>query len=137
MKKTYSKPRLKTEAFTPQEAITACWTSFLTCMHQFPANNIFTSAYNGARPIGSVTNHTSCDVLKVTINTDGDTSPTVTPMSQFYNSGVFVAYLQSHPSGSFKPNNPYTTGVAWQSSGRYHFTTTSSENPTGWERTHS
>ena len=133
MKKSYSKPRLKTEAFTPQEAITACWTSYLTCNQlQLPNSSVWDSGYNRQ---GSISSHT-CEPIKITIYTDGETQPPSErpDISQFKNPQVFIAYLQNHASGQFKPNSPHQDGYAWYSSSEYHFTTS---RPTKWDKNHS
>lgn len=134
MKKTYSKPRLKTEAFTPQEAITACWISTLTCQ----CSSYTSSPYLYNRPsqqaapyIATLSSHTP-EILRVTIKTDGDAAPSITPLQKFYSEGLFDAYASAR--NQFHHVHTGTAGRAWSSSGTYHFTTL---QPTNWERNQS
>lgn len=135
MKKTYSKPRLNTETFTPQEAIAACWISTLNCQCQNYASssgNVYPStAAHNQQKLGTLSNH-SPETLRVTIKTEGDAAPSVTPLSQFYSSGVFAAYASGRDP--FHHQHKGTLGLAWQESGTYHFTTL---NPTNWEKNQS
>lgn len=134
MKKTYSKPRLKMEAFTPQEAITACWISTLTCQ----CSDYTSSPYlynrpsqHNANPITTLSSHSQA-ILRVTIKTDGDAAPTITPLQKFYSEGLFDAYASAR--NQFHHQHTGTAGRAWSSSGTYHFTTLP---PTNWERNQS
>ena len=135
MKKSYSKPRLKTEAFTPQEAITACWISTLKCQ----CSSYSGSPYLYPRPsdhndpkIATLSSHPQ-HIFRVTINTEGDAAPTISPIQQFYSEGLFNAYASSRDP--FNKNHTGTQGYAWpESSTSYHFTTS---QPTNWEKNQS
>ena len=135
MKKTYSKPRLKTEAFTPQEAITACWISTWECDQQFHTNYLYNSHNPGQNsyPLTSNLHNHTCKAIKVVINTEGDAEPTVTPLSQFMSQmGVFAA--QQYPKSKHNGNENYWNGYAWNTDGTYHF---SSSSPHSWEKNQS
>ena len=136
MKKTYSKPQLKTEKFTPQEAITACWISTWECDQSFHTNFLYDSHNPGqnAHPITSSLNNHKCQPIKVVINTEGDAEPAVTPLSQFM-SKLEVFAAQQYPKSKHNGNENYWNGYAWQINGTYHFS--SSQPPTRWEKTHS
>lgn len=135
MKKSYSKPRLKTEAFTPQEAITACWMATLTCQ----CSTYLASPFLYHRPssqgdsnIARLSRH-SPYTFRVTVNTEGDAAPTISPIQQFYSKGLINAYASSKET--FNKNHMGTPGYAWQDeSSTYHFTTS---EPTNWGKTHS
>ena len=133
MKKTYSKPQLKTEKFTPQEAITACWMSTLTCQ----CSSYTSSPYLYPRPsnhndskLATLDSHAS-HTFRVTIKTEGDAAPAIQPINQFYSEGLFNAYASSRDP--FNKNHTGTPGYAW-SDGTYHFT---ASQPIPWEKTHS
>lgn len=136
MKKSYSKPQLKTEAFTPQEAITACWISTLTCQCSSYSTS---SRYLYNRPsqkddsyIATLSSHSPESILRVTIKTDGDAAPTITPIQKFYSEGVFDAYASGRTQ--FHHIHTGTAGYAWLESNPSHFTTS---QPTPWEKNHS
>lgn len=138
MKKSYSKPRLKTEAFTPQEAITACWISTLTCQCSTIISPPSSSQFLYKRPsqkddpyIATLSSHTP-EILRVTIKTDGDAAPTITPLQKFYSEGLFDAYASAR--SQFHHVHTGTAGRAWSTSGTYHFTTLP---PTDWEKNQS
>lgn len=135
MKKTYSKPQLRTEKFTPQHAISACWISTLTCQCSSYTSTPY--LYNrpsskGDQNISTLSSH-SPYILRVTIKTDGETAPTITPLQKFYSEGVFDAYASDRKP--FHQVHTGTPGLAWSSSGTYHFTTSQPTSP--WEKNQS
>ena len=136
MKKPYSKPQIKKEKFTPQEAITACWISTLECqcsLYNKQSQFLYNRPSQKDDPyITTLSSHTP-EILRVTIKTDGDAAPTITPLQKFYSEGLFDAYASAR--NQFHHVHTGTQGYAWSESGTYHFTT--SQPPTQWEKNHS